>query len=45
MDATRNELLIWGGGAVVVVLAVLGWLWFDQPPENLLPQQYRFGIL
>lgn len=45
MDPKRRELMAWVGGALFVVLAVLAWLWFDRPEEDLLPEQYRYGIL
>jgi hypothetical protein len=41
----RRDVWIWIGGAAIVVLGVLAWLWFDQPPENVLPDQYGFGVL
>jgi hypothetical protein len=40
-----RETWIWVGGALLVVAAVLVWLWFDTPPENLLPAQYRYGVM
>ncbi len=40
-----RDVWIWVGGALVVVALVLVWLWHDRPPENLLPQQYGYGIL
>lgn len=41
----RREIAIWAGGALLIVLGVLAWLWFFRPEENLLPQQYNYGIL
>lgn len=38
-------MIVWAGGALLIVLGVLAWLWLTQPEENLLPQQYRYGIL
>lgn len=32
-------------GAAAVVVAVLAWLWWTAPAENLLPEQYGFGVL
>ncbi len=42
---TQKDMLIWVGGAAAVVVAVLVWLYWDQPPENLLPKTYRFGVM
>lgn len=38
-------MLLWIGGALMIVGLVLGWLWWTQPTDNALPQQYGFGIL
>lgn len=32
-------------GALLVVLGVLAWLWWTAPAENLLPEQYRYGVM
>ena len=45
MTKPSRETWIWVGGALLVVVAVLAWIWFDRPPENLLPDQYGFGVL
>jgi hypothetical protein len=45
MASLRRDLLIWGGGALLVVLGVLVVLYLTAPKENLLPDQYGFGIL
>ncbi|MFH1464027.1 MAG: hypothetical protein ABIO70_06560 [Pseudomonadota bacterium] len=45
MNPTRRDLLIWGGGAVAVVLVVLAWLWLTAPADNPLPGQYRYGVM
>lgn len=45
MQSSSKDVVIWVGGAVAVVVAVLVWLWFDRPPENLLPQTYRYGVM
>lgn len=37
--------MAWMGGALIVVLGVLLWLWFDTPEAELLPETYRFGVL
>jgi len=41
----QRDLLIWGGGALVVVLAVVAWLWITAPDEGVLPEQYRYGVM
>ena len=45
MSPSTREVVIWVGGALCIVVAVLAWLYFSQPEENLLPEQYRFGVL
>lgn len=45
VDPKTRDLLVWVGGALLVVGLVLAWLWFDRPEEDLLPQQYRYGVL
>jgi hypothetical protein len=45
MSPFQRDLLIWGGGALLVVLAVIVLLWVGAWNENLLPKQYSFGIL
>jgi hypothetical protein len=46
MSPFRRDLLLWGGGALLVILAVLVLLYLGAAEENLLPSQYkRFGIL
>ncbi len=36
-----KDLAIWVGGALLIVAAVLVWLWVTAPEENLLPEQYE----
>jgi hypothetical protein len=45
VNPTWRDLLIWGGGALAVVLAVLAWLWLTTPADNPLPGQYRYGVM
>lgn len=45
VSPSRKELLIWLGGALLIVLAVLLWLVLTAPEENLLPEQYQYGVL
>ena len=45
MSVARRELLLWAGGALLVVLGVALWLVLTSPAVDLLPVQYRFGIL
>ncbi len=45
MTPLRRDLLLWGGGAALVVLAVLTWLWLTAPDQSVLPEQYRFGVM
>lgn len=45
MDPARRETVAWVGGALLVVLGVAAWLWFDQPEPELLPQTYQYGVL
>lgn len=45
MTSTSREVLLWAGGALLVVLGVVAWLVLTSPAVDLLPVQYRFGIL
>lgn len=37
--------LVWGGGALFILALVVGWLWWTAPEQDLLPSQYRYGVL
>jgi len=45
MNPVRRDILIWGGGALAVVVGVITWLWLAAPADNPLPGQYRFGVM
>jgi hypothetical protein len=45
VNAGRRDVFVWVGGALLIVAGVLVWLWLSRPEENLLPEQYRYGIL
>jgi hypothetical protein len=45
VEGGKRELVAWVGGALLVVLAVLIWLWFDQPEPEVLPNTYQYGVL
>jgi len=45
MASMNRDILWWVGGALLVVLAVVVWLVLTSPVVDLLPEQYRFGIL
>jgi hypothetical protein len=45
MSPLPRDRLIWGGGALLVVLAVLAWLWITAPDDAVLPEQYRYGVM
>ncbi len=45
MTPLRRDLLFWGGGALLVLLAVVLWLWLTAPDEAVLPEQYRYGVM
>lgn len=42
---SSRDLLLYGGGVLIVVLAVAGWLWWTTPDADTLPQQYKYGVL
>jgi hypothetical protein len=41
----RNETLAWVGGALLVVLGVVVWLWLDSPEPEVMPNTYQYGVL
>lgn len=46
MSETKRDLMIYGGGALLVVLGVLTFLWFTAP-EPTMPDNYAeqgFGV-
>lgn len=45
MTPDRRDVIVWVGGAIAIVAAVLLWLWWTRPEENLLPSQYNYGVL
>ena len=45
MTRLSMETWAWIGGAGLVVLGVLFWLWFDQPEPEVIPNTYGFGVL
>ena len=41
----RREVLIWAGGALLILALVAAWLWWTAPEQDLLPSQYNYGVL
>ncbi len=41
----KSDLLVWGGGALVVVAGVIVWLFLTAPGDDILATTYRFGVL
>jgi hypothetical protein len=41
----RREVLIWAGGALLILALVAAWLWWTAPEQDLLPTQYNYGVL
>jgi len=36
-----RDVAVWLGGAILIVVGVLVWLYVTAPEENLLPEQYE----
>jgi len=45
LPSLKRDLIIWGGGALLVVLAVLAWGWWTAPEQGVLPSEYRYGVM
>lgn len=45
MACPDREILLWVSGALLVVLAVIAWYVATAPGVDLVPEQYRFGVL
>jgi len=45
VNQNRRDLLLWGGGALLVVIAVLAWLFLSAPESNPLSEQYWHGVM
>lgn len=46
-DGLKKDLVIYGGGALAVVLLVLAALWFTAPDDQTMPNSYAeqgFGV-
>ena len=43
LAAVQNlrDVAVWLGGALLIVVGVLVWLYVTAPEENLLPEQYE----
>ena len=39
-----REVVIWIGGGLLIAAAVVGYLWWTAPEDDVLPRTYQYGV-